>query len=129
MTKKIRYAYYAGYIDGEGCLRHHHSPCVKVTNTFPSVLMALRKEFGGSINVRVPKPGSLNRHCWNYEVWGDKARALVRAVKPFLREKKEQAILLLHKQIDESKLKRLKRLNHPVLPAQINGYRKQHRTL
>lgn len=87
-------AYFAGYLDGEGCFRYRTSPNVQVTSIFPVVLDLFREEFGGSVRLVKPaKDGIKSAYSW--EIYGNAAVKCCEAVLPYLMEKRLQAEVLL----------------------------------
>lgn len=68
------------------------TPCVAVTNTFPTTLYFLRAMWGGT--VRTLKTKKKVRPQYQWAVFGDGARAVCQATIPHLREKKRQAVIL-----------------------------------
>lgn len=73
---------------------HGTTPAISVSNTFPYVLEALRKEWGGSISLKSRKDGAKARTAWEWRVWGDRAIDVARMVSPYLVEKRVQADLM-----------------------------------
>ena len=116
----IDLVYVAGYLDAEGCFRFHQSPVISVSNTYPYTLMFLQTCFGGTIRDKKSKPE--HRTAYEWYASGDNARNCIRMVHPFLKEKQEQASLLLQidsyppRSVRREKLKRLltalKRINY-----------------
>ncbi len=94
IEKSLWVAYLAGYLDGEGCFTvwHGRTPAISVSNTFPYVLEALRKEWGGSIRRKAGRDRS--RTAWEWRVCGERAIAVAQMVSPYLVEKRLQADLL-----------------------------------
>lgn len=93
-TKK-ELAYFAGYLDGEGCFRvSRNTLCVSINNTYPAVLFKFQKHFGGNVRLSAPSNNRF-RTIWNYTVYGIKAKKLLEALLPYLEEKYLQATLLL----------------------------------
>ena len=88
-------AYLAGYIDGEGSfgLYRKGSPRLCVTNTFPGVLAALKREWGGRI-IRKSTTNPRARTAWEWVIDGDKAINAALMVSPYLIEKQAQASLM-----------------------------------
>ena len=87
-------AYFAGYLDGEGCFRYRTSPNVQITSIFPVVLESFKKFFGGSVRLVKPyKDGIKSAYSW--EVYGEGAIKCCEAVLPYLMEKRLQAEVLL----------------------------------
>jgi hypothetical protein len=88
-------AYFAGYRDGEGCfeISNKSSPRISVSNTYLPMLENFKQLFGGS--VREKADGHRTRETYEFYVCGAKALAALRLVRPYLREKGEQADILL----------------------------------
>ena len=115
-------AYLAGYLDGEGCFTvwHGTTPAISVSNTFPYVLEALRREWGGKINRKSCRGNQ--RSAWEWRVSGDRAVDVARMVSPYLVEKRLQAELMTQartwpkgsrqRQEIVSRLKALKRIDY-----------------
>ena len=91
-------SYLAGYIDGEGCLLvAAGSITIKVDSCYPKICYRLFKLFGGRFR-QIQRKFSLKSTTRNYFSWaihGQKAFMAVTLLFPFLREKKDQAKLLL----------------------------------
>ena len=94
IERSLWIAYLAGYLDGEGCFTvwHQATPAISVSNTFPYVIEAMRKEWGGHISKKQQRDGS--RTAWEWRVWGDTAIQVARMVSPYLVEKRIQADLM-----------------------------------
>ena len=90
-------AYVAGYIDGEGCLRSNKGGVdIQIKNTYPHVLYEIQRLFGGTVNVvRRSKRDPNHRTTFNFSIFGDGARNMAILLLPYLREKADQAHLLL----------------------------------
>ncbi len=102
-------AYYAGYIDGEGCFdTSNNSPRIRVNNTYPKVLYELKKFYGGTVRYRTPTSAT-SRPYFVWRIQGKLALEACRSLIPFLREKKEQALILL--EITDYPAKSAKRLH------------------
>jgi hypothetical protein len=88
-------AYLAGYIDGEGSFALYRKGNARlcVSNTFPGVLAALKKEWGGSIR-RKSTTNPNARTAWEWVVDGDNAINAALMVSPYLIEKRTQASLM-----------------------------------
>ena len=92
-------AYFAAFIDGEGCIRvcgkrARATASLSVTNTYPQVLRDLESFFGGSIRFcPTASPYHLPKYEWY--VYGETALRAVRTLMPYLRQKKDQAAALL----------------------------------
>lgn len=115
--------YVAGFLDGEGCFGcdQKGSVFVTVSNTYPWILRDLRDCFGGTVSPH-NCPSHKDRSAWKWRVYGASAIALCYRVLPFLREKRQQALILvqLHdypprtasRKAMVRKLKRLKRIEY-----------------
>lgn len=99
-------AYVAGIIDGEGHLgikrtaaNHHRGAqfafVVKVTNTNHEWLIGLQQWIGGRIWRNDSKKRRNRRPCYDLQLNGAEARALLVAVQPFLRMKQRHAEIIL----------------------------------
>jgi hypothetical protein len=89
-------AYFAGLIDGEGCIRiyklkHasgiHYNLAVRVVMARPECVeyLALHtQEIGGQAQLRQDKNGPLYR----WEITAERASVFLKAIMPYLREKK-----------------------------------------
>ena len=103
----IELAYVAGYVDGEGCLRSNKGGVdIQIKNTYPHVLYEIQRLFGGTVRVvnrkkRSPK----HRTTFCFSIFGDNARYMATCLLPYLREKADQAHLLLMVNKFESKSK------------------------
>jgi len=88
--KRIENAYWAGYVDGEGCISitNHGSCYVNVGQSEITPLRQLERLFGGKISVK--RTGG-----WEWVVFGKKSVDFVRTIFPFLRQKRRQARVLL----------------------------------
>jgi hypothetical protein len=97
-------AYFAGYFDGEGCVRLKKYPQkaggvqyyfgVSITNTYQPALERFVDAFGGKI-YRSNKDSSKGRHAGMWELRGEAAERFLSAIIPFLQEKRAQAELAL----------------------------------
>lgn len=65
-----------------------------MSNTFPYVLEALRKEWGGSISLK-KRYKDASRTAWEWRVCGDRAVTVANMVSPYLIEKRAQAELMV----------------------------------
>jgi hypothetical protein len=114
-------AYWAGYFDGEGCVRIDDGVRVSVTNTYLPALRSLVRAHGGRVRLHAlgewPK-----RNTFVWEANGPTACDFLRKVLPYLVEKHRQAVLALawpdHKPGSTQRslilieLKALKRMEH-----------------
>lgn len=99
-------SYFAGLVDGEGCIRLHPSnkgkyrkyyPRLQVSNTYKPLLDMLVSQYGGAIHgpKRSPIRDCPTKDCWDWRITGDKARQLLNDLLPFLIIKKQKAIQVL----------------------------------
>jgi hypothetical protein len=88
--------YYAAYMDGEGCFQYHNgkSPNVVIGNTYLPALQEMLLLFGGTVRCRAALRGY--RRVWAWGLYGDKAIRFINQILPYLREKRDQADLVLH---------------------------------
>jgi hypothetical protein len=83
-------AYFAGFIDGEGCITNTNtSAYMKVAHTYLPVLQKLQEVFGGSLSDHIDK--SHKKKAWLWRVCGDEALQTLLALRPYLIEKQRQA--------------------------------------
>lgn len=89
--------YFAGYIDGEGCLSiGAGSITLKVDSCYPKVCYRLFKCFGGRFrHIKRKAISNKQRNYFSWTIHGEKAFLVVTALLPFLREKKDQAKLFV----------------------------------
>jgi hypothetical protein len=87
----VDWSYFAGIIDGEGCIRFGTAPRLHVTNTDKRLIDWLYQSFGGYMWTETKQyaPNAKIRHVW--EVSSLKCRDLLVEVLPYLRLKHEQA--------------------------------------
>ena len=92
-------AYVAGLFDGEGSVglsknRNRYYPVVEITNTNLEVLREVQARFGGSINSK----GIGNKKSWkaaySWRMAWSRAVRFLKAIFPYLRIKRNQAILI-----------------------------------
>ena len=83
----------AGLVDGEGCLRFQTSPSITVESTCRTVIEECNRIISGSCTA-VKRRTSLGRPVFRWRIHGKKAIEASVAIAPFLKDKKEQAILL-----------------------------------
>ena len=84
--KPTELAYLAGVFDGEGCVLFDR---INVDNTNPHLLIMYRDKWGGRI--RVKKTAGEHRTCFRWTAMGNSCRDALKAMMPYLVEKKEQA--------------------------------------
>lgn len=103
-------AYFAGFLDGEGCIRINkkrksggntrYTLTVMFSNTYASVLYELKKLFGGNVyKADMAKVRSCNSTNGNPENWkqsyqfhisSKEAWIFLKIIEPYCREKREQ---------------------------------------
>lgn len=93
-------AYAAGFLDGEGCFSvdggKYHKIRVSCANTNRPAIEWLHKNFGGSFcrnATRIKKKN--HRRCFSWSVVANDAKQLCCILAPYLKEKAEQALLLI----------------------------------
>jgi hypothetical protein len=94
-------AYWAGFVDGEGCLglyTHNHRRqwvvVLQVANTNRGILEQLAENFGGSISTATQSLPNA-KPCYTWYIASQKAMRVVRTILPHLKIKTRQAELLL----------------------------------
>lgn len=103
-TPKTNYAYIAGIIDGEGCISiikaKNNRACgyewqlrIAVTNNSIRIIKKLIGVFGGRFQTRIRDVAKHKQFVWY--LYGKKACEMLKKVKPYLQEKKEQADLAI----------------------------------
>ena len=97
MIDKDDLAYVAGYLDGEGCftVRNERQAMVVCENTHRPTIEWLHQMFGGSMSANVRKKKPTWRPTYRWSVVSRQAAEVCRLVAPYLREKMEQALLLI----------------------------------
>lgn len=125
MSNECWYAWAAGIIDGEGCIRlarmkRKNRPNdtwtiqVYVANTDIRMLIKLRDLFGGTIaNRKVVSPK--HKQQWRWQVFSKKAVAVLTTIKPWLIAKRDQSDVVLSSQLYRRKGK--VRANIPALES------------
>ena len=100
-------AYFAGIIDGEGCLsltvgkrRANGLSLTRATqlyvgNTDPRVIQWIQSRFGGSVALRPSPHPERHKPLWRWLCSGANIEPVLRAVLPYLIIKREQATLIL----------------------------------
>ena len=81
-------AYYAGFLDGEGCFLLGNSLTVKCAHTYLPILDELKERFGGNIRKRPKQPD--RKQVWVWSIHSKTAADCLSKLFPFLREKKRQ---------------------------------------
>jgi hypothetical protein len=114
--KGFVYAYAAGVIDGEGCIRiNKHKPWkrrknyayslwVSVGETEGQMVRFLYGNFGGHVYERKPKKPN-HRPFLTWTIHSGKAREFLKCIYPFLRTKKKQAEIAIRFQERQEKEK------------------------
>lgn len=83
--------YIAGFLDGEGCFRFHHTPIIECATTYPETLESLQRLYGGSFNqFRYPE----GKPMFRWSITGPGAIRVIEDIYPHLKEKQVQAALL-----------------------------------
>ena len=91
--RRIDVSWLAGLIDGEGCIRMGSSPSVAIESTCRTVIEESNRIIPGSCS-SLKRRTSLGRPVFRWKLHGDKAIEACVLVAPFLKDKKEQAVLL-----------------------------------
>ena len=95
MQRKLRLAYFAGLIDGEGNISIRERPrrrayvIVRVNMTCQNTILELANFFGGKC--RPKKVYNGNKPQWLWELIGPKARDVIEELQPYLITKAENA--------------------------------------
>jgi hypothetical protein len=131
--KESNLSYIAGFLDGEGCFQAPRESCLRIqcSNTYRPVLEWILNIFGGSITDRIDRRKASYKPLFVWYVDNRKAVECCKVLLPYLKEKKEQATLIIElhatfgttgKRISEEvrtkrnilrqKLKDLKRVRH-----------------
>ena len=98
-----------------------NSAIVRVTQTYPWILFALQRAFGGTVAWKAGATGQ-RREQWEWYLYGGKARELCQTLAPYLVEKQRQAEIVwlcsgdllgrAQKESLQQELKDLKRVNY-----------------
>lgn len=106
----IRYAYLAGFIDGEGCIRitktkiqdaarrrtHAYFLWMTAANTCEAVIRAIREEFGGDVaDTRKYKKNPNWANSWRWRITGPRCAKIIERMLPFLIVKRNEALVAL----------------------------------
>lgn len=96
MIDEATRAYVAGYLDGEGCFfAYGHDRCgIVCENTHRPTIEWLQSLFGGSITKTNPRKKN-HRPTYRWAVVGKEAAAVCKTIAPYLREKWQQATLII----------------------------------
>ena len=97
-------AYLAGLLDGEGNVgiasafdkkkskNRSYYPHLMIANTYEPVMRWLEDLVGGTVDVHVPSTNKAHyKTCYRWRLHGKNAETFLRAVRPYLRIKHEQA--------------------------------------
>lgn len=91
-------AYAAGFLDGEGCFYaaggHWLGTRISAENSYKEVVFWLKNNFGGSI-YKVKKQKDHHLQLYRWVIAGEEAINLCVALVPYLKEKSEQATILV----------------------------------
>lgn len=119
-------AYYAGIMDGEGCIGYYRSLSVAVEGLYPKTIIDLHTVFGGSVS-EIKRENK--RRYYRWRIYGQDAARCLQMLLPYLREKKEQAEVGLEamcypKDSDKRKmltthLRDLKKVEHGPEPTRL----------
>src|ERR1700675_1391807 len=103
LTERERLRYLAGIMDGEGCIgawnrrakdptrrRVHAEVSLRICMTTPFAVQMFHETFGGALFAEKRK-GTKRRQTFAWVATATKAENCLRALVPFLREKREQA--------------------------------------
>jgi len=129
MTKREKLAFIAGFFEGEGCIqitKQKTYPTLRVTigNTDLGLLEFIKNNLRmGRICSRRPGKKS-NFKVYGYLVTGPKAFVVLKKLLPFLKSKKEEAILGIKFQEQKSKGKGLYG-GHCPIPKEIKVEREK----
>lgn len=100
-------AYLAGLVDGEGCLNFYKTRSVScrrgytfvarlaISNCDVETLIGLREQLGIGSVVKKPTPQGNRRDGYNLCFYAREVRALLPLILPYLRIKRQQALLLM----------------------------------
>jgi hypothetical protein len=103
MEDKIKFAYMAGILDGEGTItltrehsRQKRSPSVSVTNTAIEILNIFKETYGGSI-ISQKTYQEHHKKAWIWKAQYNRAIECIESLYPYLLhpEKKRRASLIL----------------------------------
>lgn len=93
ITVQLPFAYCAGLFDAEGCVSIYNRSSwkIEVSQGYPEILFALKRQFGGSVFVSQKTA----RRC-NWQLYSGAGRHFLQGILPFLIEKKRQVELVLN---------------------------------
>lgn len=117
-------AYYAGFFDGEGCIMINKHPGyrrldIRISNTNEGILLEFAKLFGGCVYKNKRRKDTY-KEKWQWCIPPKPAVVFLKAVYPFLRLKREEALLALEFQ------QRIKSSNNKPLTAAEIDIRKDY---
>jgi len=105
-------AYYAGFFDGEGCIlinrrNGYYRMDIRISNTNKNILLDYAKLFGGGV-YKYKRRINTHKDKWQWCLSTKPSIVFLRAVYPYLRLKKAEALLALEFQ------QRIKGSNKPL---------------
>lgn len=128
--KKTDYAYLAGIIDGEGCIRLQkakskggsisYTPSVSVGMTVDYIPKLFHFAFGGSFSTRVYKDRPQWKHPHRWFATGEVAYACLTAIYPYLVIKKPQAHAAIQLYKSHTRYKQLRPLDKELQALSAN---------
>ena len=101
MTEKLKDAYFAGLIDGEGTIGVYAfasgmiRPIIKVDMTCEKTVKALHEHFGGYFGVKKIEAKTNRKQQWHWEVTFLRAKAVCERIRPYLITKADNADAVL----------------------------------
>lgn len=96
LSRGARMMYLAGYFDGEGCITVHSGLRLLVTAAYPLSLLNLQKTFGGTVVARGAPKKVTHKQLYEWTLFGQKAYNALKALFPYLTEKKDQASMAMN---------------------------------
>lgn len=108
ITSKLKSAYVAGFVDGEGYISLKrgnskeskyvfYTPVITVSSTVESIIYWLKESFGGWYYPSKPKNGKNWKDQYRWTLTGKNLRPFLQTIYPYLRIKKKQCELVLRK--------------------------------
>lgn len=92
-------AYAAGFLDGEGCFSisksNHWKASVSCSNTDREIVAWFHENFGGHFYKNPTKRRANHRPVYQWKVVSNNAAAVCSLIAPYLRQKTEQALLII----------------------------------
>lgn len=101
MSIDLKDVYFAGLIDGEGCIGVYKfasgvvRPIIKVNMTCETTIHALHDHFGGYFGVKKIENLPNRKPQWVWEVTHERAREVCERLLPYLLTKRDKALELL----------------------------------